>query len=146
MSQLREETHLQSASNQTLGLEGRVAAFFAGSFQSHHFVVHEFEDQPSGEIRLRFTLQGIHTGDFMGISPTGAAVNIEGIYTFQEQRGGVLETLSGWNPLALREKLDRHRTRTRVVSSTIQVEVKAAAATRHWWKRLSAAIPWLSGT
>jgi hypothetical protein len=140
MNEPREEGDLQSAPNQTLGPAERVAACFAGSFQSHQVVVHKLEVQPSGEIRLRFTLEGIHTGDFMGISPTGAAVSIAGSYTFQELPGGVRETWSGWNPLALREKLDSHRTQTRVLSLTTEVEEKAAA-TCHWWKRLSAAIP-----
>jgi hypothetical protein len=103
-------------------------------------MVHKLETQPSGQIRLRFTLQGIHTADFMGIPPTGAAVSIEGTYTFRELTGGILETWSGWNPLGLREKLDSHRTQTRVVSPKTEVEGKAGA-TSQWWKRLSASIP-----
>lgn len=143
MSEPREERHLQSAPNQTLGPEERVSACFAGSFQLHQVVVHKLEARPSGEIRFRFALEAIHTGDFMGISPTGVAVSIEGSYTFQELTGGMRETWSGWNPLALQEKLDRHRTKTRVVVPTTEVKGKAVATGR-WWSRLSAAIPRLS--
>lgn len=60
----------------------------------------EVEDQiaEGDRVATRWTMRGIHNGEFMGMSPTGKQVTMSGIAIFRIAGGKFIE---GWNSLDL---------------------------------------------
>jgi len=57
------------------------------------------------KICVRWTCQARHTGDGMGIAPTGITINITGISIFRVEGGRMIEAWQNWDMLGMLEQI-----------------------------------------
>jgi predicted ester cyclase len=74
------------------------------AFPDSHIII---EDQiaEGDKVVSRYTSQGTHTGDFMGIAPTGKSITITGIEINRIAAGKIVEGWSNFDLLGLLQQL-----------------------------------------
>ncbi len=55
---------------------------------------------------MRWTGSGTHTGDLLGIAPTGRKVRVDGIWMFRVAGGKIVESWNCWDTLGMLQQLD----------------------------------------
>jgi len=85
------------------GLRQRVIEFRTG-FPDIHFDV-ESIIMEGDDASARWTLRGTHTGNFVGLEPTGRAVEVPGILMVRFARGRIIEGWSGFDALDMMQQL-----------------------------------------
>lgn len=74
------------------------------AFPDLHFDVEELVAE--GDVVVsRWTLTGTHTGEFLGIAPTGRAIRVGGMSLDHLQNGLLVSGFDGWDNLGLRQQL-----------------------------------------
>jgi steroid delta-isomerase-like uncharacterized protein len=56
-------------------------------------------------VATRWTLRGTHTGEFLGVLPTGNEVAVEGIHILRFANGQVVECWESWDRLGMLQQL-----------------------------------------
>lgn len=57
------------------------------------------------KVTCRFTARGVHTGEFMGVPPTGKAITMTGIEIFRIENGKIAELWGEANLMGLAQQL-----------------------------------------
>lgn len=89
-----------------IGREGfkRQWRTWRAAFPDLHFDVEELVAE--GDVVVsRWTLTGTHTGEFLGIAPTGRAIRVGGMSLDHLQNGLLVSGFDGWDNLGLRQQL-----------------------------------------
>ena len=60
------------------------------AFPDKHYTVHDLIAE-GDKVVARFTMQGAHKGDYMGIPPTNKRVTLNGIYIIRIENGKQVE-------------------------------------------------------
>ncbi|WP_196217834.1 ester cyclase [Streptomyces blattellae] len=79
---------------------GQLLELFLAGFPDLEVSIEELLDMEGGRVVGRFISRGTHTGEFMGIAPTGRTIEVNGIgmYTFSDgkvAREWVMDDLLG---------------------------------------------------
>jgi steroid delta-isomerase-like uncharacterized protein len=98
--------HFNSSPEPIVGLEAN-KAFNASLFQGFPDIHHEIKDTIAEGDRVvyRTTIQGTHTGEFLGIPPTGKLVKINDFTLLRISEGKIMEWWYECNLLALMQQL-----------------------------------------
>jgi predicted ester cyclase len=98
--------HFNSAPEPIVGLAAN-KAFNASLFRGFPDIQHTIEDTiaESDKVVYRTTLKGTHTGEFMGISPTGKSVIINDFTLLRIAEGKIVEWWYDCNLLAVMQQL-----------------------------------------
>jgi steroid delta-isomerase-like uncharacterized protein len=98
--------HFNSSPEPIVGLEAN-KAFNASLFQGFPDIHYEIEDTIAEGDRVvyRTTIQGTHTGEFLGIPPTGKCVKINDFTLLRISEGKILEWWYECNLLAVMQQL-----------------------------------------
>ncbi len=93
-------------SSQSPGPEGvkQLMAAFRAAFTE---IQSEFEDVfgEGDRVAVRWSTRAVHCGDFMGIEPSGQAVNYSGIDIFRLEKGQIVERWSSSDNLGMLQQL-----------------------------------------
>jgi predicted ester cyclase len=57
------------------------------------------------KVLTRWTLTGTHSGEFLGASPTGNKISVEGMSLDRIEHGLVAEGFDGWDQIGFRRQL-----------------------------------------
>ncbi len=74
-------------------------------FGDAKWTVHEVLDAGSDTVVTRWTGSGTHTGELLGIAPTGKSVNVDGIWIHRIADGKIVETWNVWDTLGMLQQL-----------------------------------------
>lgn len=74
------------------------------AFTDLHFEVEEVVAEPDVVV-THWTLSGVQTGEFLGISPTGRAVSVQGMSLDHIANGQIASGFDAWDELGLRRQL-----------------------------------------
>ena len=74
------------------------------AFPDLHFEVEELVAEDDVVVS-RWTLTGTHTGEFLGIAPTGRAIRVGGMSLDHLKDGLLVSGFDGWDNLGLRQQL-----------------------------------------
>jgi steroid delta-isomerase-like uncharacterized protein len=74
------------------------------TFPDLHYTVEDVVAE-GDKVVARWTASGTHTGDMMGIAPTGKLVKAPGITIFRFAHGHIVEGRTVWDALALLQQL-----------------------------------------
>ncbi len=74
-------------------------------FGDAKWTVHEMLDAGADTVITRWTGSGTHTGELMGIAPTGKSVNVDGIWMHRIADGKIVETWNVWDTLGMLQQL-----------------------------------------
>jgi len=85
------------------GLRQRVKEFRTG-FPDIHFAVESIILE-GDDAAVRWTLRGTHTGNFVGVAPSGHAVLVPGILMVRFAAARIIEGWSGFDALDLMQQL-----------------------------------------
>jgi steroid delta-isomerase-like uncharacterized protein len=98
--------HFNSDPNPIVGLAAN-KAFNASLFQGFPNIQHTIEDTiaEGDKVVYRTTLKGTHTGEFMGIPPTGKSVIINDFTLLRIAEGKIVEWWYDCNLLAVMQQL-----------------------------------------
>jgi steroid delta-isomerase-like uncharacterized protein len=98
--------HFNSSQQPIIGLEAN-KAFNASLFQGFPDIQHEIEDiiAESDRVVYRTTIQGTHTGEFLGIPPTGKWGKINDFTLLRISEGKIVEWWYECNLLSLMQQL-----------------------------------------
>jgi predicted ester cyclase len=85
---------------QVAGLAGlkQAVGLFRAAFPDGELTAQEMISE-GDKVVVEVTIRGTHSGEFLGISPTGQAVTAEGVETFRIARGKIVEGWSRFGPL-----------------------------------------------
>jgi steroid delta-isomerase-like uncharacterized protein len=99
--------HFNSSSEPIVGLAAN-KAFNANLFQGFPDIHHQIEDVivEGDRVVYRTTIQGTHTGEFLGIPPTGKSVKINDFTLLRIANGKIVEWWYECNLLALMQQLE----------------------------------------
>ena len=79
-------------------------ALYRSAFPDAHMTVHDVV--ASGDrVTIRWTATGTHTGDGLGIPPTGKAVRVSGLMLSRVENGKIAETWSLFDKAGMLEQL-----------------------------------------
>ena len=85
------------------GLKAFVGAFHA-AFADGHILIHQMVAE-GDTVATRLTFQGTHTGDFMGIPPTGKQVAVPAMDMARYADGKLVEHWGGPDQMSLMQQL-----------------------------------------
>ena len=68
-------------------------------------LTHEFEVERDDRVVIRWTAKATHTGEFIGIPPTGKATTVSGIDIFRIEEGKLAELWQEWDQLGMLRQL-----------------------------------------
>lgn len=68
-------------------------------------LAHDFEVEGDDRVVIRWTANATHTGEFIGIPPTGQAATITGIDIFRIEGGKLAELWQEWDQLGMLRQL-----------------------------------------
>ncbi len=90
----------------TAGVQGvkDVVAAYRAAFPDLRVIVDE-QVAESATVATRWTARGTHTGDFMGIPPTGREATVTGMTIDHIASGKIVESWSNWDALGLLKQL-----------------------------------------
>jgi predicted ester cyclase len=74
------------------------------AFPDLHFQVEELVAE-GDTVVSRWTLTGTHTGEFLGIAPTGRKIRVAGMSLDHLKDGVLVSGFDGWDNLGLRQQL-----------------------------------------
>jgi len=74
-------------------------------FGDAKWTVHEVLDAGADRVVTRWTGSGTHTGELMGIAPTGKSVSVDGIWIHRIADGKIVETWNVWDTLGMLQQL-----------------------------------------
>jgi predicted ester cyclase len=98
--------HFNSSPEPIVGLEAN-KAHNASLFQGFPNIHHQIEDAiaETDKVVYRTTIQGTHTGEFLGIPPTGKSAQINDFTLLRISEGKIVEWWYDCNLLALMQQL-----------------------------------------
>jgi steroid delta-isomerase-like uncharacterized protein len=98
--------HFNSAPDPIIGLKAN-KAFNASLFQGFPDIQHQIEDTiaEGDKVVYRTTIKGTHTGEFMGIPPTGKSALINDFTLLRIANGKIVEWWYDCNLMALMQQL-----------------------------------------
>ena len=70
-----------------------------------HWTIEEIFGSPDDRVTVRWTGSGVHTGDVMGIPPTGKAIRVDAISVFRIAGGKIVESWEVWDTLGFLQQL-----------------------------------------
>jgi len=82
----------------------RLAGMVHVSFPDLHFSVEDLVAE-GDKVAYRYTVRGTHTGDFMGIAPTGKQFVATGIHIYRVADGKFQEEWENWDMLGVLRQL-----------------------------------------
>ena len=85
------------------GIKGFITAYLAG-FPDGRIAIEE-QLAEGDVVATRWTGRGTHTGELMGIPPTGKQVTVSGITVSHLENGKVVEEWSNWDTLGMLQQL-----------------------------------------
>lgn len=68
-------------------------------------LTHEFEVERDDRVVIRWTALATHTGEFVGIPPTGKPATVTGIDVFRIEGGKLAELWQEWDQLGMLRQL-----------------------------------------
>jgi predicted ester cyclase len=68
-------------------------------------LTHEFEVERDDRVVIRWTAKATHTGEFVGIPPTGKPAIVSGIDIFRVEEGKLAELWQEWDQLGMLRQL-----------------------------------------
>lgn len=86
------------------GMKQLIGAYQTG-FGNAAWAVHEMLDAGSDTVVTRWTGSGTHTGELLGIAPTGKSVSVDGIWLHRIAGGKIVESWNGWDALGMLQQL-----------------------------------------
>jgi steroid delta-isomerase-like uncharacterized protein len=98
--------HFNSAPEPIVGLEAN-KTFNASLFQGFPDIQHQIEDliAEGDKVMYRTTIKGTHTGEFMGIPPTGKSAVLNDFTLLRIANGKIVEWWYDCNLMALMQQL-----------------------------------------
>jgi steroid delta-isomerase-like uncharacterized protein len=89
------------------GPEGakQYATIVRAGFPDHFEITHEDIMAEGDKVVIRWTARGTHTGEFMGIPPTGKQIMITGMDIFRIAGGKLVELWQSWDQLGMLQQL-----------------------------------------
>jgi steroid delta-isomerase-like uncharacterized protein len=78
-----------------------------GAFPDHHQTIHDWIAE-NDKVVTRWTVQGTHQGEYVGIAPTSKQVKITGMDIFRVARGKIVEVWAEVDMLGVRQQLEPH--------------------------------------
>jgi steroid delta-isomerase-like uncharacterized protein len=85
------------------GIRGLWEVFLAG-FPDLHSSVQDIISQ-GDKVVLRWTIDGTHTGDFLGVAPSGNKVTLNVTEIFRVENGQLMEAWDQWDRLGLMQQI-----------------------------------------
>jgi steroid delta-isomerase-like uncharacterized protein len=85
------------------GMKGLIGAYH-GAFRDARWHVHEMMDAQHAVI-TRWSGRGTHSGDLMGVAPTGKPVSVDGIWIHRVSNGTIAESWNVWDMLGLLQQI-----------------------------------------
>jgi len=85
------------------GIRGLWDVFLAG-FPDLHSSVQDIISQ-GDKVVLRWTIDGTHTGDFLGVAPSGNKVTLNVTEIFRVENGQLMEAWDQWDRLGLMQQI-----------------------------------------
>ena len=82
-----------------------LCSMIRAAFPSLHYTLEDMVGE-GDKVVLRWSAVGVHTGEFLGIAPTGKPVTMSGTAIFLIQEGQFQEEWSHWDTLGLLQQLD----------------------------------------
>jgi steroid delta-isomerase-like uncharacterized protein len=82
----------------------KVVELFRAAFPDLRYSIEDVIEA-GDRIALRFVAAGSHGGEFLGIPPTGRAVEIQGIAIYRFESGRIVEGWFQWDALGLMRQL-----------------------------------------
>jgi predicted ester cyclase len=73
-------------------------------FPDLHFAIVDMISE-GNKVLTRWELTGTHTGEFLGLAPTGTKIKVGGMSLDRIEDGWVAEGFDGWDALGLRQQL-----------------------------------------
>ncbi|MEZ4660133.1 MAG: ester cyclase [Caldilineaceae bacterium] len=91
------------------GIEGlaafkQVIAMYRAAFAGLHFTLHD-QLAEGDKVTTRWQATGIHSGEIMGIPPTGRQMSITGISIDRIADGKIVEAWTNWDALGMLQQL-----------------------------------------
>ena len=76
----------------------------SATFSKIHVDVHDALAE-GGKVCVRWTFTGTHTGDGLGVAPTGVTVNVTGICILRVAGDRIVEGWQNWDMMGMREQI-----------------------------------------
>ena len=86
------------------GMQQLIGAYQTG-FGDAKWTVHEVLDAAPDTVVTRWTGSGTHSGELLGIAPTGKSVNVDGIWMHRIAGGKIVESWAVWDALGMLQQL-----------------------------------------
>jgi steroid delta-isomerase-like uncharacterized protein len=86
------------------GMKQLIGAYQTG-FGNATWTVHEMLDAAPDTVVTRWTGSGTHSGELLGIAPTGKSVSVDGIWLHRIADGKIVESWNVWDTLGMLQQL-----------------------------------------